>query len=47
MAQNATDAFNGLVKSIHWKQGDIVLLPNTAYISIRKTMEWIKDYWKI
>ena len=47
MAQNATDAFNGLVKSIYWKEGDVVLLPNTAYTSIKKTLEWVRDYWKI
>lgn len=47
MAQNATDAFNGLVKSIHWKEDDVILLANTAYSSIRKTIEWLRDYWKI
>lgn len=47
MVQNATDAFNGLMKSIHWKQGDVILLPNTAYASIRKTCEWLRDYYGI
>ncbi len=38
LVQNATDAFNCLVKSMKWTAGDIVLLPNTAYSSIRKTL---------
>ena len=47
MVQNATDAFNGLMKSLDWKVGDIVLLPNTAYASIRKTVEWLRDKYGI
>ena len=47
MVQNATDAFNGLMKSLTWKEGDIILLPNIAYASIRKTCEWLRDKYKI
>jgi hypothetical protein len=35
------------MKSIHWKQGEVILLPNTAYASIRKTCEWLRDYYGI
>jgi selenocysteine lyase/cysteine desulfurase len=47
ITQNATDAFNSLMKSLEWKEGDIVLLPNIAYAAIRQTMNWIRDRYKI
>ena len=44
---NATDAINSLAKSLTWKEGDIVLLPNTAYASIRKTFYALRDVFNI
>lgn len=38
IVQNATDAFNCLAKSLPWKGGETIALPNTAYASIRKTI---------
>ena len=37
MVQNATDAYNCLVKSISWEEGDVIAIPNTAYACVRKT----------
>lgn len=38
IVQNATDAINCIAKSLRWSPGDVVLLPNIAYASIRKTI---------
>lgn len=47
IVQNATDAFNALAKSLTWKAGETIVLPNTAYASIRKTVEWLRDRYGI
>ena len=47
MVSNATDGINCLAKSMKWNEGDIVLLPNTAYPSIRKTFNWLREYFNI
>jgi selenocysteine lyase/cysteine desulfurase len=47
LVQNATDAMNCMVKSLKWAEGDIVLLPNTAYGSFRKTIAALKDRYNI
>jgi hypothetical protein len=36
-----------LAKSLSWKAGDTIALPNTAYASIRKTVEWLRDRYAI
>jgi selenocysteine lyase/cysteine desulfurase len=40
--QNATDGINCIAKSMKWSQGDVILLPNIAYASIRKTITVVK-----
>ena len=47
IVQNATDAFNSFVKSLPWKAGDTIALPNTSYSCIRKTVEWLRDRYNI
>ncbi len=47
MVQNSTDAFNGLMKSLKWKEGDVILLPNTSYNSVRNTVEWLRECYNI
>lgn len=42
IVQNATDAINCIAKSITWKAGEVILLPNIAYPSIRKTINVIQ-----
>ena len=42
MVTNATDAINCLAKSLTGEEGDVVLIPNTAYASIRKTFYWLR-----
>lgn len=44
---NGTDGINSLAKSIIWKEGDVVLVPNTTYVSTQKTFARIKDEYKI
>lgn len=36
-----------MAKSLSWKAGDTIALPNTAYASIRKTVEWLRDRYAI
>jgi selenocysteine lyase/cysteine desulfurase len=38
LVQNATDAFNCLAKSMVWKAGETIAIPNTAYACVRKTV---------
>lgn len=47
MVQNATDAINCLTKSLQWSAGDVVLLSNLAYASIRKTIYVLRDRYGI
>jgi selenocysteine lyase/cysteine desulfurase len=47
LVQNATDAINCLLKSMKWKEGDTILLPNTAYASIRKTVTVIQARYNV
>jgi selenocysteine lyase/cysteine desulfurase len=47
MVQNATEAINCLLKSLSWSANDVVVLPNTAYISVRKTVEEIRQHYSI
>ena len=47
LVQNATDAYNCLLKSMEWNEGDVIVLPNTAYAAIRKTTEWIRDRYGV
>jgi hypothetical protein len=47
MVQNATDAINCLLKSLKWKAGDVVCIPNTAYACVRQTCNWIRDYYGV
>lgn len=42
IVQNATDAINCIAKSITWKAGEVILLPNIAYSSIKKTISVIQ-----
>ena len=42
IVQNATDAFNCLMKSMEWEEDDVVLLPNTAYAAIKKTVQFLQ-----
>lgn len=42
LIQNATDGINCLLKSLLWKNGDVILIPNTAYPCVRKTVEVLK-----
>jgi selenocysteine lyase/cysteine desulfurase len=47
IVQNATDAINCIAKSLKWSEGDIVLLPNIAYASIRKTITVLKERYGV
>lgn len=38
MVENASDGFNGFVKSMKWKQGDVIVMPNTSYAMVKKTI---------
>lgn len=42
LIQNATDGINCLLKSMLWKSGDAILIPNTAYPCVRKTVDVLK-----
>lgn len=44
---NATEAANCLLKSMKWKEGDVLLLPNIAYASVKKTVSVLKDRYGI
>lgn len=47
IVQNATDGFNCVAKSLKWSAGDVILLPNIAYASIRKTCNVISDRYGV
>jgi selenocysteine lyase/cysteine desulfurase len=47
MVQNATDAINCLAKSLLWSPGDVVLLSNLAYASIRKTIYVLRERYGV
>ena len=45
--QNATDGINCILKSFNWHEGDVVLIPNTAYSCVRKTVNTLRDRYNI
>jgi selenocysteine lyase/cysteine desulfurase len=45
--ENATDGINCILKSFNWNEGDVVLIPNTAYACVRNTVVSLKDRYKI
>lgn len=45
--QNATDGINCVLKSFNWHEGDVVLIPNTAYSCVRKTVNSLRDRYNI
>lgn len=45
--QNATDRINCIAKSMKWTSNDAILLPTTAYASIRKTITVIKERYGV
>lgn len=45
--QNATDGINSILKSFTWKEDDTILIPNTAYACVRKTVVRLKDMYNI
>jgi selenocysteine lyase/cysteine desulfurase len=47
IVQNATDGFNCIAKSLKWAAGDVILLPNIAYASIRKTSNVISERYGV
>jgi selenocysteine lyase/cysteine desulfurase len=47
LVENGTDGINCIMKSFNWKEGDVVLLPNTAYPCIRKTITSLKDRYNV
>lgn len=47
LVENASDGFNGFMKSIIWKEGDVVAMPNTSYMMVKKTMEYLVNRYKI
>ena len=47
IVQNATDGINCVAKSLKWTSDDVVLLPNIAYASIRKTITVIKERYGV
>ena len=46
IVQNAT-GINCVAKSLKWTSDDVVLLPNIAYASIRKTITVIKERYGV
>lgn len=45
--QNATDGINSLAKSLDWKKGDVVALPNTAYSCVKKTVQYLVEKFEV
>ena len=45
--ENATDGINSILKSFNWSEGDVILLPNTAYGCVRKTVTTLKDRYNV
>lgn len=45
--ENATDGINTVLKSFNWTQNDIILIPNTAYSCVRKTVNSLKQRYNI
>ena len=39
--ENASDGFNAVAKSIHWKKGDKILRSDVSYEMVKKTCEYI------
>jgi selenocysteine lyase/cysteine desulfurase len=31
IVENATDGINSVLKSLTWSEGDVIVIPNTAY----------------
>ncbi|CAM6000977.1 unnamed protein product [Sphagnum balticum] len=47
LVENASDGFNGFMKSIKWKEGDVVAMPNTSYAMVKRTIDYLIDKYKI
>lgn len=47
IVENATDGINSVLKSLTWNEGDVVLIPNTAYGCVRQTVNYLRDRYKI
>lgn len=45
--QNATDGINSILKSFNWHEGDVILIPNTAYSCVRKTVNSLRDRFNV
>ncbi len=45
--ENATDGINSILKSFTWNKGDVILIPNTAYMSVKKLLISLKDRYNI
>ncbi len=44
LVENATDAFNCIMKSFDWKEGDVLLVPTFAYTSINRVSKWLEKH---
>ena len=44
---NATTGLNTIIKSLHFKKGDEVIIPNHEYCALEKTWQFIKKKYKI
>jgi hypothetical protein len=47
MVENASDGFNGFVKSMKWKEGDVIAMPNTSYAMVKRTIDYLVDKYKV
>jgi selenocysteine lyase/cysteine desulfurase len=47
MVENASDGFNGFAKSIKWKEGDVIAMPNTSYAMVKRTVDYLIDKYKV
>jgi len=47
LIQNATDGINCLLKSMSWKNGDAILIPNLAYPCVRNTVNVLRERYNI
>ena len=47
IVQNASDAINCVMKTLKWNFGDTILLPNTAYASVRNTCLVVKERYNL
>ena len=47
LVENASDGFNGFARSIDWKEGDVVAMPNTSYAMVKRTLDYLVSRYKI